>query len=358
MATIEARKSRSGISYRAKVRVKGHPLISESFRLKSKAKRWATKIEAEIHSGKYFPETHYTLADAVDRYTNNHLCQLKDGVKRSKHLAWWNDQIGHLRLAEIRPDTISKCRSILLAQPSTYGRHQGRHRSDATVNRYIASLSAMFTFAVNEWEWVEKNPCSKLKKLREGSGRTRFLTQDELSSLLTSCKTQVDHPELEVIVLIAVTTGMRRGEILGLRQSDIDRERGRILIRESKNGDSRSVPLVSQVLPYLNALGVVTSIRRDALLFQHPGTDLEKPLVIDRVWQRARTAAGLTDFRFHDLRHTAASYLAMEGAGLREIGDILGHKTLAMVKRYSHLTEDHKHQTVSRMADRVLGGAK
>jgi len=150
MATIEARKSRSGISYRAKVRVKGHPLISESFRLKSKAKRWATKIEAEIHSGKYFPETHYTLADAVDRYTNNQLCQLKDGVKRSKHLAWWNDQIGHLRLAEIRPDTISKCRSILLAQPSTYGRHQGRHRSDATVNRYIASLSAMFTFAVNE----------------------------------------------------------------------------------------------------------------------------------------------------------------------------------------------------------------
>jgi len=77
--------------------------------------------------------------------------------------------------------------------------------------------------------------------------------------------------------------------------------------------------------------------------------------VIDRMWQKARTAAELTDFRFHDLRHTAASYLAMEGAGLREIADILGHKTLAMVKRYSHLTEDHKYKTVSRMANRVLG---
>ena len=263
-----------------------------------------------------------------------------------------------MRLADIRSDTISKCRSILQTQPSTHGRHHGRRRSDATVNRYVASLSAMFTFAVNEWEWVEKNPCAKLKKLREESGRTRFLTQDELSALLASCTKEADHPELEAIVLIAVTTGMRRGEILNLRQSDIDRRRERILIRESKNGDSRSVPLVSQVSTALNSLNKVDSIRRDALLFPKPGTNSEIPLVIDRLWQRARMVAELTDFRFHDLRHTAASYLAMEGAGLREIADILGHKTLAMVKRYSHLTEEHKHQTVSRMADRVLGVAK
>ncbi len=147
----------------------------------------------------------------------------------------------------------------------------------------------MFTFAVNEWEWVEKNPCSKLK-LREGSGRTRFLIQDEPSLLLTACRAEVDR-ELELIVLIAMTTGMRRGEILNLRQSDIDRKRGRILIRESKNGDSRSVPLVSQVQSALDALSTVTSIRRDALLFPQPGTNSEKPLVIDRLWQRARAAA-------------------------------------------------------------------
>lgn len=358
MATIEVRKSCSKTSYRARVRVKGYPQITASFARKTDAKLWAVGIEADIHSGRYFPETHHTLSDAIKRYSDQHLPQLKDAAKRSQHLAWWSDQIGHMRLADIRSDTISKCRSVLQMQPSTFGRHQGRLRSDATVNRYVASLSAMFTFAVNEWEWVDKNPCSKLKKLRERSGRTRFLIQDEPSSLLTACRAEVDHPELELIVLIAMTTGMRRGEILSLRQSDIDRKRGRILIRESKNGDSRSVPLVSQVQSALNALSTVTSIRRDALLFPQPGTNSEKPLVIDRLWQRARAAAELTDFRFHDLRHTAASYLAMEGAGLREIADILGHKTLAMVKRYSHLTEDHKHQTVSRMADRVLGDAK
>ena len=358
MATIETRNSCSKTSYRARVRIKGYPQVTASFARKTDAKRWAAGIEADIHSGRYFPETNYTLSDAIKRYFDQHLPQLKDAAKRSQHLGWWDDQIGHMRLSDVKSDTISKCRSVLQTQPSTFGRHQGRLRSNATVNRYVASLSAMFTLAVNEWEWVEKNPCTKLKKLREESGRTRFLTQDELSALLESCTKEADHPELEVIVLIAVTTGMRRGEILNLRQSDIDRRRGRILIRESKNGDSRSVPLVSQVSSALNDLSMVASIRRDALLFSKPGSNPEKPLVIDRLWQRVRKAAELTDFRFHDLRHTAASYLAMEGAGLREIADILGHKTLAMVKRYSHLTEEHKHQTVSRMADRVLGGAK
>ena len=314
MATIEVRKSCSTTSYRARVRTKGYPEISASFARKTDAKRWAAGIEADIHSGRYFSETHHTLSDAIKRDSDQYLPQLKDAAKRSQHLSWWDNQIGHIRLSNIKSDTISKCRSILQTQPSTFGRHQGRPRSDATVNRYLASLSAMFTFAVNEWEWVDKNPCSKLKKLREGSGRTRFLIQDEPSSLLTACRAEVDHPELELIVLIAMTTGMRRGEILNLRQSDIDRKRGRILIRESKNGDSRSVPLVSQVQSALNALSTVTSIRRDALLFPQPGTNSEKPLVIDRLWQRARAAAELTDFRFHDLRHTAASYLAMEGS--------------------------------------------
>ena len=355
MATIEARKSCSGISYRAKVRVKGHSLITATFTRKTDAKRWAAGIEADIHSGRYFPETHHTLADAIERYTDNHLCQLKDMAKRSQHLRWWNEQIGHKRLAEVRPDSISKYRAVLRAQPSDYGRHQGNKRSDATVNRYVASLSAMYSCAVNEWEWVEKNPCTKVKKLRESKGRTRFLSTNEIFDLLQSCRQEVKNPEIEAIIMIALTTGMRRGEILGLRHSDIDRKGKRILIRESKNGESRSVPLVGQVLTALNTLTRVTSIKRDAFVFALSDTDPTKLIALDSIWRRVRSNSGLADFRFHDLRHTAASYLAMSGAGLREIGDILGHKTLAMVKRYSHLTEDHKHETVSRMADRVLG---
>ena len=356
MATIETRNSGSNKSYRARVRIKGYKEVTATFTRKTDAKRWAAGIEADIRLGRYFPETHHTLSDAIRRYSDHHLCQLKDAAKRSQHLAWWNDKIGHLRLCEIKPGLISEYRAILQAEPSNYGRHKGNFRSDATVNRYLASLSAMFTYAVNEWEWLDKNPCSKIKKLRENRGRTRFLSKNELSSLLSSCRKETDHPELEVIVLIAVTTGMRRGEILELRQSDIDRKRGRIIIRDSKNRESRSVALVSQVLSALNALNTVTSIRRDALLFPQLGADSEKPLYIDDMWERVRDRAGLTDFVFHDLRHTAASYLAMEGAGLIEIADIIGHKTLEMVKRYSHLTVDHKHQTVSRVADSVLEG--
>jgi len=356
VATIETRNSGSNTSYRARVRIKGYKEVTASFPRKTDAKRWAADIEAKIRSGRYFPETHYTLSDAIRRYSDHHLCQLKDAAKRSQHLAWWNDKIGHMRVSEIRSGLISEFRTVLQAEPSNYGRHKGRPRSNATVNRYLASLSAMFAYAVNEWEWVERNPCSKLKKLRESRGRTRFLSQYELSSLLSSCRKETDHPELEVIVLIAVTTGMRRGEILELRQSDIDRKRGRIIIRDSKNRESRSVALVGQVLHALNALNTVTSIRRDALLFPQLGTNSEKPLDIDRLSAKAIKRAGLIDFTFHDLRHTAASYLAMNGAGLREIADILGHKTLEMVKRYSHLTEEHKHQTVARMADHILEG--
>jgi integrase len=356
MPTIETRNSGPNTSYRARVRVKGFPEITATFIRKTDAKRWAADIEAKIRSGRYFPETHHTLSDAIRRYSDHHLCELKDAAKRSQHLTWWCNQIGHMRLVDIRSGTISKYRAILQEEPSNFGRHKGRFRSNATVNRYMASLSAMFSYAVNEWEWVEKNPCSKIKKLRENRGRTRFLSKNELSSLLSSCRKETDHPELEVIVLIAVTTGMRRGEILKLRQSDIDRKRGRIIIRDSKNRESRSVALVSNVLSALNALNTVTSIRRDALLFPQRGADSEKPLVIDRLSAKAIKRAGLIDFSFHDLRHTAASYLAMEGAGLIEIADIIGHKTLEMVKRYSHLTEDHKHQTVSRMADSVLEG--
>jgi integrase len=301
MPTIETRNSGPNTSYRARVRVKGYQEITATFTRKTDAKRWAADIEAKIRSGRYFPETHHTLSDAIRRYSDHHLCQLKDAAKRSQHLAWWNDKIGHLRLSEIKPGLISEYRAILQAEPSNYGRHKGNSRSDATVNRYLASLSAMFTYAVNEWEWLDKNPCSKIKKLRESSGRTRFLSHDELSSLFSSCRKEAEHPELEVIVLIAVTTGMRRGEILKLRQSDIDRKRGRIIIRDSKNRQSRSVALVSQVLSALNALNTVTSIRRDALLFPQLRADSEKPLNIDRLSAKAIKRAGLIDFSFHDL---------------------------------------------------------
>ena len=116
------------------------------------------------------------------------------------------------------------------------------------------------------------------------------------------------------------------------------------------------MPLVGPALNAIRKWSKIRPIDSFALLF--PSQVKSKPkncFHLDHAWRLVKSSAGLTDFRFHDLRHTAASYLAMNGAGLREIADILGHKTLAMVMRYSHLTEDHKHQTVTRMSNAIFG---
>ena len=158
------------------------------------------------------------------------------------------------------------------------------------------------------------------------------------------------------IVLLAITTGMRRGEILNLRWADIDFTGQKIVIWNTKNGETRQVPLVGHALRALKRWSKIRPLDNSALLFpsQVKGNS-QNIFHLDHAWRLVKSSAGLTDFRFHDLRHTAASYLAMHGAGLREIADILGHKSLSMVMRYSHLTNDHKHQTVTRMSNAVFG---
>ena len=141
-----------------------------------------------------------------------------------------------------------------------------------------------------------------------------------------------------------------------LRRRHIDLKRQRILLEDTKNGDTRAVPLVGPALDAINIWSKIRPIDDNKLVF--PGTTprtKNKPLDIEAAWQELLKVSGITDFRFHDLRHTAASYLAMNGAGLREIGDILGHKTLAMVQRYSHLCDDHKRATMQRMSAAVFG---
>ncbi|MEC7188235.1 MAG: site-specific integrase, partial [Pseudomonadota bacterium] len=140
------------------------------------------------------------------------------------------------------------------------------------------------------------------------------------------------------------------------RWSDCDFKLRRLIIRDSKNSESRSVPLADVTLNSLRKWGKVRPLDANALVFpSHVSANSSHLFEIDHAWQLIRAKADLKDFRFHDLRHTAASYLAMSGAGLREIGDILGHKSISMTKRYSHLTEDHKHRTVSKMVDAVFG---
>ena len=221
--------------------------------------------------------------------------------------------------------------------------------------RYLASLSHLFTLAVKEWGWVEDNPLRKVTNPKLPRGRVRFLSDDERERLLQACRESTD-PYLYPVVVLALSTGMRAGEALSLTWDRVDLERGRIVLEETKNGERRLVALTGHALEVLSNHN---KVRRLGTSLLWPGRKNPKePASVRRAWLDALKAAEIEDFRFHDLRHSAASYLAMNGATLAEIAEVLGHKTLQMVKRYSHLSEAHTAAGVERMNKAVGGGGQ
>jgi integrase len=337
------------------VRVFGHPERNETFARKTDAKRWAEQIESDLRRGRYVPTTEAmrrTVASMIDRYLEETLpfkARNRDrkGVERS--LKWWKEQIGDYALANVTAATITEHKLKLLRGKTK----RGKDRSPATVNRYLAALGGCFKTAVREWGWLESSPMPNVSKLEEPRGRVRFLSDDERTALLTACE---KNPDLYAIVILALSTGARRGEILGLRWRDVDLARGVIVLHETKNRDRRVLPLAGPALAIMRERSKVRRLKSDMVF---PNKDKDGALFnLRRCWPDALTEAKIEDFRFHDLRHSAASYLAMNGATLAEIAEILGHRTLQMVKRYAHLTEAHVSKVVERMNRSVFGGVE
>jgi len=337
MATIERRKLRDRTVYRVKIRLRGLPSTEATFPRLTDARLWAQRTETEMRQGRYLPADAkgHTVADMVDRYLASVLPRKLQSSRHSQrpHLEWWKHRLGAYFLDRVTSAMISECRDELL---------QGK--SAATAVRYLAALSHCFSVARREWEWVRENPVQNVTRPRESRGRTRFLSDAERVRLVEACTNQ--SRDLLDFVLVALYTGMRQGEILGLCWPDVDLRRRLLSIRDTKNRQSRSVPIVG---PVLAALSRRCKIHR-------LDTDKVFPDSLRGEWERARRTAGLIDFRFHDLRHTTASYLAMSGATLAEIAEVLGHKTLAMVRRYAHLTDAHVTAVMDRMAERLGAG--
>lgn len=352
MASIEGRRTQDGKTcYRVKIRLKGHPEESATFSRKTDARRWAQATETAIREGRYFrtrEAMRKTLNDLIERYIQDVLPQKpRSQIKQTYQLEWWRSELGSFSIAEIVPARIAEKRDQL-AREETY---RGSRRSPATVNRYLAALSHAFTIAVKEWGWADENPVRKVAKLREPRGRVRYLSDDERDRLLPACQASSD-PRLYPLVMMALSTGARQGEILKLKWSDVDLKRGVAVLHDTKNQERRALPLTGLALNEIAELGRVRQIDTD-LVF----ADLKGNVGFPRnAWEAALKEAEIEDFRFHDLRHSAASYLAMSGATLAEIAEVLGHKTLQMVKRYSHLTEQHTSKVVARMNEKFLGG--
>jgi integrase len=364
MAAIQERKGRDGKPvYRVQIRMKGHPAQSATFSRKTDAKRWAAQTEAAIREGRHFATSEakrHTLADLVDRYAREVLPQKKTKTQEPQRgqLAWWRASIGERVLSDVTPALVADCRDKLLSEPvapktddpSKAGPE--RTRSTATVNRYLAILSHAFTVAVKEWGWVDSNPLLKVTKPKEPGGRVRYLDDDERDRLLSVCR-ESSNADLYPAVVLALSTGARQAEVMGLTWKRIDLAKGTALLDDTKNGERRVLPLAGPALALLKERAKVRRINTD-LVFPSK-VNPSKPIDLRSPWETALKRAEIEDFRWHDLRHSAASYLAMNGASLNEIAAVLGHKTLAMVKRYAHLSEAHTAGVVASMNARIFG---
>jgi len=352
MASIKELPDKDGKTrYHVQIRIKGYPPQYGSFKRKTDAERWIQQTEAAIREGRHFKTTEskkHTLGELIDRYIRDVLpTKKKSELKQTAQLTWWKQQIGCYLLSEITPSMISEQRDNLLRETT----QRKKLRNPSTVVRYMAALSHAFSIAVKEWGWIEDSPIRKVSKPKESRGRVRFLDENERIELLQACKIN-PNPYLHTIVVVAISTGMRQAEILNLKWSNVDFERGRVILHETKNGESRQVTIAGQALQLLNDLD---KIRRLDTQLLFPGKSPKKPINIRAAWENAVKKTGITNLRFHDLRHSCASYLAMNGASLAEIAEVLGHKTLAMVKRYAHISDTHTAGVVSKMNEKIFG---
>ena len=218
----------------------------------------------------------------------------------------------------------------------------------ATVNREMACLRHMFTKAIS-WGYIKGSPLTEVKKLKEPPGRVRYLTPEEIDCLFAAIDqlSGGSGTYLKPIVIMALNTGMRKGEILGLKWRDLDIEGRKITIMKSKNNEVRTIPINDTLYVELKKLSRNV---HSAYVFSHSNGEAFGS--VRKSFERAVEEAGIEDFTFHDLRHTFASHLVMSGCDLRSVQQLMGHKDIKMTMRYSHLSKEHLQDAVAKLDSR------
>ena len=391
MATIRERKTKSQRSiFHAQVRMAGYPARTASFPTRRQAERWAKTVEADMIEGRHFRNVEArrrTLADAIDRYTENELPKLRNGSTHRSNLPYWREVLGHLKLSEITPAIIVEHRDKLAAGTYTRAKPGAKgstlkkgetarrfKRKPNTVNNYLVPLGRVFSVARKEWHWISNNPMDGVSKLNPGKGRARYLSEDERIRLLTETAKE---PQLHCAVILALSTAARAGEIVNLRWSDVEFEtqrgadnrvieQARLLLRETKNAEPRAAWLHGEALRVMKdhkehgegrRLGKHRSKAREADDDRVFVSVKAKRYDYGDAFETAATAAKVTNFHFHDLRHSAATYLAREGATEQQLKAIGGWKS-GVVSRYVHLAAEDAKAVLVRMNEKILGGRK
>lgn len=342
MATIRKRGGR----YHVQIRKAGHAQITKSFPTKREATDYIRVVEGRLTTGELVVPGKQMLAEAVDVYIDHRngpgrAARINKGAvvrpKLTKYelgvLDWWRTKLGNDRLAMLRPANFKKCRKEL----------QALEISVATVNRRMSLVSAVISHAMEDG-WCTVNPARIPALSEKETERVRLLSESEQEALMAACKESCE-PCLVDFVMSAMGTGTRSGELRSLTWNAVDLDRGVAVLHWTKNKDKRVIPIRGKVLEIFKrrkklwAAGKLTGeIDHQYVFWNRTGY---APFYYNKDWSLACKLSGVIDFRFHDLRHVAASHLAMAGVSLREIAEILGHRQLQMVMRYSHLYDEH-----------------
>ena len=334
MATIQKIKRAHDVAYRVLIRQANTKAITKTFDTKKLAIQFINSIENDRHRLMSYNNTKLQtrLSVVIDKYLSNEYkgLRLKDEKRK---LDFWTNHLGSKSIRDVLKSDISTTLSYL---PS--------HLSNATINRYKAAISVVFSYAIREYD-LANNPVLQVRSKRENNERIRFLSEEERTRLFEACRDS-QWSKLYLLVLMAITTGARKGELLNLKFSDIDFVRKTAYVLTSKNGQPRVLPLTDEVINELNKFK-----HQEPRLIFNSELKTNKPMCFNKQWKKALSGAEINNFRFHDLRHSCASLLAQSGASLLEIAEVLGHKQIQVTKRYSHLCIDHK----SKLINKVMG---
>ena len=336
MSTIQKIKRVKGVVYRVLIRKKGIKAITKTFRTKKEALHFSQKIEGSVQEQIAFTslDNNLTFKELVNDYLVKE-CTVKQPQERASKLEFWVKYIGIKQVSLISSSDVYNTLDCL---PS--------HLSNATYNRYKAAASVVFNYACRQYNLIS-NPVQLIPSKREDNHRVRYLSTLERNRLLRACG-MANWPKLYLLVLTAVTTGARRGELLSLRWNDIDFERQTAYVQTTKSGQPKVLPLTDNVIKELTKFR-----QQDISLIFNSEIKPDKAFCFNKQWKKALTLAEVDNFRFHDLRHTTASYLAMSGASLLEIADVLGHKQISVTQRYAHLCIDHKEKLINSVMSQV-----
>ena len=312
-------QKRSG-SWRAIVKRKGYGTLTQTYDTKAEAEAWARKIESEMDRGVFVSRVeadNTTLAEALARYQREVSNKKRGAAQESSVIAALTESpLGPRPVGSLQGKDLATYRDGMLAEGY----------SPITIKRRLALLSHLYKIAEREWGMGGLvNPVPHVSIPQVHNARDRRLVDDELPRLLAAA--HVYGGEIGPLITWAIETAMRRGEIAAMRREHLDRQARVLLIPETKTGTPRRVPLSTAALTVLDSLprrldGRVWGMRPDS---------------ISQAFERVCKAAGIEGLTFHDLRHEATSRLFEKGLNPMEVAAITGHKTLQMLKRYTHL---------------------